>query len=295
MADFVLLGNDSDETRLLVERTSGYSAPLPAFPKVSSRLNGLPAWDIAIDHRDVQASYAFKLDVVEDSSTPQVTASSLLASYAQERAREGFVVRPMPVAAPLRSGSSVAGAELLYPSRGSAELFHEHLWLSLRRYDGRIWALTRLTRYQPSKLYTIKWHHLRTSFSAHHHWDHEHPRTEVPMLWPESLITRPAGDLDLTDDAWLEAKAKAADLGTLDSAQIKTLVEILTNVVEEDFPPALRVPEVLSQLHVRRIREVGPSGNVLTRNVSLCETAHDFRGWAWQCAWANMNRGSFSG
>ena len=227
MADFVLFGNDSNETRLLVERTSCYSAPLPAFPKVSARLNGLSAWDIAV------------------------------ARF--------------------------------------AELFHEHLSMSLRRYDGRIWALTRLTRYQPSKLYTIKWHHMATSFSAHHHRDREHPRTEVPMLWPESLITRPAGDLDLTDDAWLEAKAKAADLGTLDSAQIKTLVEILTNVVEEDFPPALRVPEVLSQLHVRRIREVGPSGNVLTRNVSLCETAHDFRGWAWQCAWANMNRGSFSG
>ena len=286
MQNFELRGSTADETRLLVETTTGYSVPIPGHPILEQ--TGAEA---TVRLTDVKARYGFH---IEEARVPakQGLARSLVEEFAASRAREAPVATSVP--AMLRPKTAIDGAEAAYPLAEIDDLTIEHVWIVIRPSRSGALVLRRTTTYRAADFMTIKWHHLRTAFSALHHWDADSPRSSSSVIWPESSIALPSATLDLTDDGWMEAKAKAADVGVVTSPQVKAIVEILTNVAEEDFPPSLPVPEIVSALHVRRLRELGRVGEVLTRNVAQCATALDFRAWAWQCAWALMHRESTS-
>ncbi|MGE0404255.1 MAG: hypothetical protein AB7T06_46530 [Kofleriaceae bacterium] len=292
MADFVLLGADSDETRLLLDRASGYSTPLPGHPTIASVQQEIPRYDAVVTLGDVKAEYGFRIEDRATHTDPEALARQLTSAVAAPRVREDWKIVPTRVSELLRPPGATGGAEVTYPLRGFEETTVEHLWVALQPNDHGLWVLYRTTRYRAADFVTIKWHHLRTSFSGHHHWDPSAPRSQCPTIWPASQLGLPTATLDLTEDAWREARAKAHDVGVVTSAQVVKIVEILNNVAEEDFPPALIVPEIVTELHTRRLGDLGDIGEVLIRNVRQCKTAFDFRAWAWQCAWAIGNRTS---
>jgi hypothetical protein len=286
VADFQLLGSDGDETRLLVDDT-GYSVPLPGHPSLGAIPEGPPTYDVIVTLGDAGVEHGFRRDAIPTGNEPRALAQALSLAYATNRAASP--AKPRPIADRLRPGT-VAGAQVTYPLRDAPEPTIEQLWLLLRPAPSGFAALYHTTRFRTADLNVLQWAHLRSLIVDQHRWGE--PRTTVPSLYPASAFALPAARLDLTDAAWAEAQAKAADVGALTSEQTTALADVLLEIAQTDDPPAQALIPPQVQLYMRKVAMVGPSktAEVLLRNLEACKTAFDLRAWAWQCAWAIGNR-----
>jgi hypothetical protein len=178
-----------------------------------------------------------------------------------------------------------------YPLRDEPEPTIEQLWVLLRPTPSGVAALYHTTRFRTGDLDLLQWAHRRSLIIDQHRWGE--PLTTAPSLYPPSTFALPAARLDLTDAAWAEAQAKAADLGELTSEQATALTGALVELAQTDDPPT-QPPQL--ELAMRKVTTVGPSkaAEVLLRNLEACKTAFDLRAWAWQCTWAIENRASGS-
>ena len=290
MADLELLGASGDETRLLVERTTGYSVPLSGKPELAAGVpDTLPRYDAIVALRDVKAEHGFRLDDVPAAGMePGALAKALAQAYAMNRA-DAPRIKPLPEK--LRGGAT-AGAHAVYPVAGVPDPTMEHLFLLLRPSPSGFYAAYHTTRFRTEDLNHIQWAHLRSTFLPFHHWDPASPRTSIPVIFPPSTFARPSGHLVLTDEAWQEAQDKAAEIGPLTDEQTSKLATALREIVQTDDPPTFELFPVMLDLHTRRIAQTGPTraAEAMLKNLARCKNALDLRGWAWQCAWAIGNR-----
>lgn len=288
VADFKLLGAEGDETRLLVDET-GYSVPLPGHPSLVAAPEDLPRYDVLVRLADVNVEHGFRRDDVPTGNDPRALAQALAIAYGTNRAASPPKPRPIPDR--LRPGT-VAGSQATYPLRDVSEPTIEQLFILVRPAPSGFVVIYHTTRFRTADLNILQWAHLRSLSIAGHHWDPAQPRTTAPSLYPPSAFALPTARLDLTDAAWAEAQAKAADVGALSTEQTTALADVLLEIAQTDDPPAqvLIPPQV--QLYMRKVAMVGPSkaAEVLLRNLEACKTAFDLRAWAWQCAWAIGNR-----
>jgi hypothetical protein len=289
VAELELLGADGDETRLLVDETA-YSVPLPGHPSLGAVvLDGPPTYDVIVKLGDASVEHGFRRDDIPDGNDARALAQALSLAYATNRAASP--PRPRTIAERLRPGTA-AGAQVTYPLRDEPEPAIEQLWVLLRPTASGVAALYHTTRFRPADLDLLRWAHLRSLIVDQHRWGE--PHTTPPPLYPPSAFALPAARLELTDAAWAEAHAKAADLGALTSEQTTALADALREVAQTDDPPrqALSPPQI--ELAMRKVAAVAPpqAADVLVRNVEACQTAFDLRAWAWQCAWAIRNRQS---
>jgi hypothetical protein len=287
VAGFRLLGADGDETRLLVDDT-GYSVPLPGHPSLGAvSLDGPPTYDVIVKLADASVEHGFRRDDIPDGNAPGALAQALSLAYATNRAASP--PRPRPIADRLRPGTA-AGAQVTYPLRDEPEPTIEQLWVLLRPTASGVAALYHTTRFRPADLDLLQWAHLRSLIIDQHRWGE--PRTTAPSLYPPSAFARPAARLELTDAAWAEAQAKAADVGELTAEQTTALAEVLLELAQTDDPPPQTLLPPQIQLCMRKVAAIGPpkAAEVLLRNLEACKTSFDLRAWAWLCAWAIGNR-----
>jgi hypothetical protein len=287
VADFKLLGAEGDETRLVVDET-GFSVPLPGHPTLGAVfLDGPPNYDVIVKLGDAGVEHGFRRDDLPPGNDPRALAQALSLAYGTNRAASP--PRPRPIPDRLRPGTG-AGAQVTYPLRDEPEPTIEQLWLLLRPTPSGFAALYHTTRFRTADLNILQWAHLRSLVLGQHRWDE--PRTTAPSLYPPSAFALPTARLDLTDAAWAEAQAKAADVGALTTDQTTALADVLLELAQTDDPPAQTLIPPQLQLTMRKIAMVGPSkaAEVLLRNLEACKTAFDLRAWAWQCAWAIGNR-----
>jgi hypothetical protein len=291
---FELLGDDHDETRLLIERTSGYSVPLVGRPVLApaQRMPGdAPAYDAIVALRDVQAEHGFRLDSLPQHDDPRALVTALVEAYARRRAENA--PKPSLIGPRERAEGTLIGARAIYPLRDAAALM-EQLEIVLRPSPGGLWAMVQTTRFVRQAIDVVHWGHLRTASYGHAHWDPGAPRTQAPAVWPTSELALPSAALELTEMAQAEATAKARDLGVMAGSVIEQIVDLLCSVARADFPPTMPVIEMVTDGYRSTVTMAAPadSADALLRNLGMCKTAFDLRAWAKQCVWALDNRES---
>jgi hypothetical protein len=288
--EYELLGLDDAETRVLRERTTGYSVAIPGYPALIPVVNDGPRYDALVQLRALPARLGFRIDGLPTALDPKQLARTLATSFAASRAVEPPFVKPMPTT--MRPASSAAGADAVYPIRDTTDPTIEQIWIVLRPSPIGMWALYHTTWFRTADVNTIHWGHLRASMVDQHEWDPADPRDAAPQIWPTSTIGKPSARLDLTDDGWGEAQAKAAEVGSLTPHEVTTVAEVMTDMALSDQPPRLEVAELRFDAIKARISMAIPpqAAGVLLRNLGECRTMLDLRAWCWQCAWAVGNR-----
>src|SRR5439155_10923999 len=112
----------------------------------------------------------------------------------------------------------------------------EQVWVMIRSSPTGLWALFHTSWFRNEDVNNLQWAHLRSSFVHQHAWTGK-PRDTSPVIWPPSAITLPSAKLNLTEEAWKESAAKAADIGALTSQQVLALVALIREMAQSDFPP----------------------------------------------------------
>lgn len=295
MAEYELLGPDDAETRILRERTTGYSLAIPGYPALIPVVADGPKYDALVQLRALPARLGFRIDDLPTALDPKELAKALATSYATSRAVKPPFVKPMPTT--MRPASSVAGADAVYPLRDTPDPTIEQLWIVIHPSPTGMWALYCTTWFRTADVNTFHWGHLRASMVDQHAWDRANPREAAPQIWPTSAIGKPSAKLDLTDEGWREAQAKAADVGTMEPQQVRAVAEVLLDMVQSDQVPRAEVVEMrLDTIKARVSMSVPPqAAQVLLRNLGECRTMLDLRAWCWQCAWAVGNRAEVRG
>jgi hypothetical protein len=288
--EFELLGGDDTETRLLRERTTGYSLAIPGHPALIPIVDDGPRYDVLIQLRAVPARLGFRIDDLPTTLDPKELSRALATSYATSRAVTPPFVKPLPTS--MRPASSTGGAHAVYPLGDTAEPTIEQIWIVLRPSPTGVWALYHTMWFRTADVNTIHWGHLRASMVDQHEWDPANPREAAPQIWPASTIGKPSAKLDLTDDGWREAQAKATEVGSLTPQQVTSVGDVLRDMAQTDQPPRSEVVEMrLDTIKARISMSVPPqAAQVLLRNLAECRTMLDLRAWCWQCAWAVGNR-----
>ncbi len=290
MAELELLGGDADETRLLRDRTTGYSVAIPGHPTITSPPATGPRYDVVVALRDLPAQLGFRIDDLPTSLDPRELARALATSYATTRAAKPPSLKP--ISEHMRPPTSTAGAQSVYPLADVTDPAMEQLWVVLHPSPTGVWALYHTTWFRTADVNTFQWGHLRAAMIYQHAWDREHPRDVAPSIWPPSTITKPTANLDLTDEAWRVAESKAHDVGPIGAAEVVEIGDILRTEVQSDQSPRAEVVEMRADTIRGKIRRSAPPrvADVLLADLDQCHTMHDLRGWAWQGAWAVGNR-----
>jgi hypothetical protein len=293
--EFELLGGDNDETRLLRERTTGYSLAIPGRPFIVPAPEGGPRYDVVVKLRDVTAHLGFRIDDLPTSLEPKALAGALATSYANSRAEKPPRVKPL--GPHRRPPSTVAGAHAVYPLREIAETTIEQIWIVLHPSPSGVWALYHTTWFRSADVNTFEWGHLRASMVDQHGWDPAHPREVPPSIWPPSEITKPLARLEMTDEAFAVAKWKAENVGSFTPELVIEVGDMMREEVQSDWPPRTEIVEFNTDVVRGKIqRSLQPqAAAVLLRDLDRCHTMHDLRGWAFGCARAVGNRAEVRG
>lgn len=285
VSNFELLGTDGDETRILCERTTGYSVPLVGRPSLAAaRDTGEIKYDVVIRLADVDVEHGFRIDDVPSSMSPDALAAAFATAYAKSRARGTPSVNDIPE--PHRPTGAIGGARSQYRLRGS-DTEIERVWVATKPSPTGAYALYHTTRASLDQVNPMRWSHLLSTMNGQHRWvEDDSPR---PPIWPASEMALLSAKLDLTHVERDEAVAKARDLANHEESS--EIVTYLSQLAQTDDPPAApldasRVEAVRAQLAARLEPWVA---QILGRNLVRCRTALDLRAWAWQCVWALGN------
>ncbi|MGE0403187.1 MAG: hypothetical protein AB7T06_41150 [Kofleriaceae bacterium] len=287
MADFVLLGADTDETRILRDRASGYSVALVGHPSLAPVPEDTPRYDVVVTLADVKAEHGFRIDVVPSSMSPQALAVAFATAYANTRAKDSPQV--LAIAPKFRPTGTEGGAMAQYRLRGDDPDSVEQVWIATKPSSNGV-SLYHTTRCNLDDVNPIKWFHLRSACMGQHQWS----EPEIPRapIWPNSEMATPTAKLDLTEPEWAEAAAKAREMPELTASAHAELIPFFTSVARTDNPPATELHEKELEIRWGQLsRMVDPAiAHLFLRNLSHCKTALDLRAWAWQCVWAIGNR-----
>src|SRR4051794_19660259 len=112
---FELLGSAADETRLLVERETGYSIPIPGHPALAQPPATLPAYAALVLMADQPINLGFRIDTLPVGVELQPLATALAATYATNRAGHAPGVTQL-LGRELAHGAT-AGARSIYDVR----------------------------------------------------------------------------------------------------------------------------------------------------------------------------------
>jgi hypothetical protein len=222
------------------------------------------------------------------SLEPEPLAVSLALAYSGLQPD----VKPLRGTSGLAAGA-VAGASATYPRRGEEPGAMEYVAVTVRKQQERYLVLYQMTRYSTNDVTPMQWPNLRTAIASSQSWDARPIPASPPVLWPPSEFALPSVALELTDVAWAEAQAKAAEIvGPLTEDDTVGLVHLMVELVRNDDPPTLALDPHSVSLVARKVAMRAPTrlSTVLLRNIEAIETMHDLRAWAWQCLWAVGNR-----
>ncbi|MEO8706554.1 MAG: hypothetical protein ABI867_41395 [Kofleriaceae bacterium] len=283
MADFVLEGDDGDETRILRDRTSGYSVALVGHPALVLVPDGPIRYDVIVELADVEVDHGFRIDIVPSTMSPESLAAAFATAYATNRAKAPPVITEIP-AAYLPAGA-VGGSRSQYRVRDS-ETDVERVWIATKPSPSGLWVLYHTTRASLDQVNPMSWSHLLSTMNGQQRWGDEAMRAPI---WPSSEIALTSARLALTEAEHTEAVAKARELGGQEPPS--GLVVWLSLLAQTDDPPAHaialgRVETIHEQLGSR----APDMAQILIRGLDRCRTALDLRAWAWQCVWAIGNR-----
>lgn len=294
---FELLGSDDDHTRLLVSREAGYSIPVPGRPLLRPTPAGPPAYDVVVEMRDLPMELGFRIDRLPAGTDPQALVIALAQAYGTNRATEVPSVRPLRGSQLARGAAG--GATCVYNVRPAADAnpearVMEQVEVHVRPHADRLHALYYTVRYLVPGVSPVQWGHFRAAVRGHQLWDPEQPVPAVPTLFPPSAFAAPNVTLSFTDHAWVEARAKAADLGQMSDDETTALLQALVEFSNNDTPPTLELPRLFVDLIPGRVRSIARPdiAEPLLRNFDEVKTVHDLRAWIWQCVWAIGNRSS---
>jgi hypothetical protein len=284
---FVLLGDPTEETRLLVHRGCGYSTAIPGHPSLGAGAEPAPRYDAVITLGDLRIEHGVRLDSMPTGMEPQALATALATTYANARSDGPAKVSMLPP--PLRPVDAAVFAH--YVVRDAPDHM-ELLVVLVRPHATGLWALFHTIRHAFREVNPVQWFHLRAAVLASQHWDPEAPRTASPSLFPSSAFAEASAKLAFTPDAWAEAQRKATDIGPLSDVESTSLLELVLEFARSDDPPTLPVHEYVTQVFMRQLAGVGPTraAEALMRNLDQVRTVHDLRAWCWQCVWAIGNR-----
>lgn len=290
MTDFVLLGSESDETRVLCEPASGYSVALVGHPRLAPVPDGPPRYDALVALADVKAQHGFRIDDVPSSMPPQALAVAFATAYTNTRAATATPVAAIDLKY-LPTGSE-GGATAQYRVRDGHPSDIEQVWVATKPSPNGVYALYHTTRCNLGDVNTIRWLHLRATCLGQHRWSE--PELPRPAIWPASEMATPTAKLELTESEWSEAAAKARELERLSDEAQAELIPFFSSVARTDNPPASVLHQKELEIRWGQLsRMVEPKlADVFLRNLPRCRTALDLRAWAWQCVWAIGNRNS---
>jgi hypothetical protein len=283
VADFELLGADGDETRILRDRTSGYSVALAGHPSLVPVPDGPVSYDVVVKLADIEVEHGFRIDDVASPMSPQALAAAFATAYASSRAKSTPTIEGIQPAH--RPDGAAGGARAQYRLRDQ-ETDIERAWVATKPSPTGVWALYHTTRANLDRVNPMWWAHMLSTMNGQHRWSgHDAPR---PAIWPASAFANPSAKIDLTAAARDEAVAKARDLAGMPPPS--GLVTWLSQLAQSDDPPAEGLaPERIDAIHEQLGAKVPDGAPILARGLDQCRTALDLRAWAWQCVWALGN------
>lgn len=285
LGEFVLLGDDEQETRLLVHQQSNFAVSIPGHPRACEPTSALPAYDVVIKLTDVPLELGFRAERDPGEMAPGARVTTHALAYASQRT--GGAPSVAPVKALLARGAEAAATTMYTPVDGTME----HLVVTTARSeDGTVWCMYQTARFSPGELSPVEWANLRTAIMSGQSWvTTDRPRTSV---WPRSEIVEPSARMRFTPRACQEAEAKARDMGPLTNDETHVLAQRLLAFPNSDDPPGFPIGRTTIEHAKLQIASCAPeqASKVLLRNLEQVKTAHDFRAWCWQCIWAIGNR-----
>jgi hypothetical protein len=285
---FELKGVVGDETRLLVHE-AGFAAAIPGHPAASAGRSIAPVSHIRITLADKPVEITYRMDNVTTQLLMEPFAVALTTAYAENRAKERAHVR-VSRGAELINGAE-AGARAIYTLAGNDPSAMEWISVILQSVGAReVFALYQSVRFRREDLNAVQFANLRTAMVGAQEWG-EQPATNL-TVWRESRFAKPSVALELTDDAWAEAQAKAGEIGAVDADDIATLTDLLIGFANNEHLPSSEVPKAVLDVIAQRVASNAPThvSLVLLRNLFDVRTMHDLRGWCWQQLWALGNR-----
>lgn len=291
IAGFELQGADGDETRLLVHLQLGYSIAVPGTPRITKPKAELPRYDVLLALGDAPVELGFRMDEIPGSMAAPAVATSSLSSYAITRSQNPAQLRPAALDGRLLARAASSGLYAMYQVRGDDQAAMEFLVVTAKAARSATHALHMTVRFRRGDFTPFAWSNMRPALLAHQSWS----PTELPsqQIWPETgvFLVRSV-KFELTDEAFETARAKAASIGDIAAADVDQLADILLEATNIDDAPSAAWGGDAELALARRIAGCVPTAvaEVLMGNMPLVRTAHDLRGWLWQCYWALGNR-----
>ncbi len=282
---FELLGDDEQETRILIHEQSGFAVSIPGHPRARPPTTDSPTYDVLVALTDVPLELGFRAERDPGEMPPDARVTTHALGYASERT--GGAPSVAPVTALLARGAQAAATTIYTAGDG----IMEHLVVTTAcAADGTVWCLYQTARFRAGELSPVEWANLRTAIMSSQSWlTGDPPKTSV---WPRSELVEPSARMLFTPLACREAEAKARDMGPLTNDETQVLAQRLLAFPNTDDPPGLPIGRTTLELAKLQIASCAPeqASKVLLRNLEQVKTAHDFRAWCWQCIWAIGNR-----
>jgi hypothetical protein len=286
--EFVLFGNDQEQTRILLHNESHFAVSIPGKARGAASTSVRPSYGVLVRCQELPIEIGFRMDRAPHSGTasnPAALVASLATAYAADRATDSPRIAPVK-RLPRGAAASVAA---LYTVRGGDDRAMEHLMVTTAAADTQ-WSLYQTTRFRTGEVSPIEWANFRTALMYYQSWI----ETEAPDVhpWPASEFAEASAKLTLTPPAFAEAQAKAKELGPLTADATRNLGELLVGFASHDDPPALPIGRATLEITGLRIAGTGldRAAKVLLRNLDEVKTTYDYRAWCWQCIWAIGNR-----
>jgi hypothetical protein len=290
---FELQGHDGDETRLLVHAQLGYSVAIAGRPVMSRPSAELPTYDVVIQLQDAPVELGFRMDEVPTQIRIPALVTASLITYAQMRAT-GPVgrLRIDAVEPPLLAPGAICTLHAVYGLKGNDAAAMEFLAITAKRCGRDTPHLMHMSvRFRAGDFSPFSFSNLWPALLAHQSWQPgELPSTHV---WPANpRFARPQVKLELTDAAFEVARKKAALIGEISPKDVNQLADYLLSEANRKIAPSAPWNRDLDLPVARAIASSLPTefAEVLLRDLSEVQTAHDYRGWLWQNYWAVGNR-----
>lgn len=289
---FELRGTDDDETRILVHTQLGYSIAIPGHPRLLRAAGDGPSRDVVVKMVDAPIELGLRMDEVPTKITPDHLATALLTSYAQMRARDPAAVASQVLSGKMLPLGAATGTCASYKVVGNIDDAMEFIAITLKPARNEIVHAVHMTvRYRISETTPFAWSNLRSLLLRHQSWEPGRPARA--SVWPAtSAFLKLSPLFELTDEAKVEAKAKADDVGEIDRATVNQLADLLLDSTNENWPPIDPWSDELTHdIAIKIAMCVGTRvAEVLLRDTPQINSVHDFRGWLWECYWGVGNR-----
>ncbi|MBL0216513.1 MAG: hypothetical protein IPQ07_21850 [Myxococcales bacterium] len=287
---FELRGTDAHETRLLVHPAFGYAIAVPGHARLVAPTAELPRYGAVLALADGPIEIGLRMDEVPTAIAPDAIAAALALAYARSRALDPDAIKGSALDGRVLARGADAGTRATYVLRGEDPQAMEFLALTTKAAAPIVHALHLTVRYRRTDLTPFAWASLRSALLNHQSWDPE--RLPSTTLWPASTMVAGSVSFELSAAATAEARAKAADIGTVTPEEVGRLADLLLGFAGTDDAPTMPMHAFVHELTSRQVAAAVPPriAEVLVRNIADVASMHDLRAWSWQCFWAVGNR-----